>query len=589
MADFNTEELGQDLDAEVFNEDETQKISVGQKIKPYLGTIIKVIILLAIIGVLYYFFFYRYTTVNFTVFNYETNSNETTTILLMKDGKTITIDTDTDIKLLSGDYSVSIEGELSKKYLKTKIVSIDKSMQNSSINIDLYPEWVTNISEFKISGPATVYTNQDVTLDVSLKNKGNPLTITLLGNNDLNSILDTDKTQEIKQGENKFQIHFKVLKKQNEKINGSIYIDLAKNLSQTKTNEFSATVKTAPKIKITNSKTVFETSAGQELKITFDLSNTSQEEINNLNFSINPSTANMDLDILKSYITQSPKDINIAKNNNTSADLILAIPIQTYFEGKKEIIFDAIFSNSYTSATKKITINYTAPNIIIPKLTDFGNITAGSNSEKIVTIENTTKYSIAVKESKLNITSQTLNLEDSISRQISFDVPEKLEPGKTDIKIIAIIPPLFVTDEFTAELQLSTDIGDLKIPLKFEITGINVKLEPKLNQRYTFVFTGTEGMEQSEKKSYDISIKNAGNVDLNNININIGNCSDLVSVSLATNITINKNETIPLFLILAGNKPKTSLPEEKICSFDLSYIDPRTDTMKIDTTQFIIS
>jgi len=575
--DIVNDELGQNLDAEVFNNEE-QKSGLGNKLKPYTGIIVKIFILLVILAVAYYFFFFRYATVSFTVFNYETNSNEATTLSLTKDNKIYSIDTDTDIKLLPGDYSVEILGELSKQYLKTKSITVDKD--SGQIQIDIYPDWIINISEFKLSGPSTVYTNQNVSLDVSLKNNGKPITATFKGTGDLN----IDDTQELKQGDNKFTLHFTVTKKANEKVTGAVYLDKTKGLSQTKTKDYNAIVKPAPKIKINNSKTIFETSAGQELKITFDLSNSSQEAITGLNLNFDSITT--DKDIFMSYITNLPKDINIGPAGNTSVDLVLNIPLQSYFEGKKEITFNAIFANSFTNVSKKITINYSAPNISIPKLIDFEKVTAGSNSEKTLTIENTTKYSIKITESKINITSQVLNPEDYIIKQISFDVPETLEPGKTDIKVLAIIPPVFVSDTFNAELQLTTDIGDYKIPLKFQILGIDVKLAPSIQTQYNISF---DEFGKSKPETKPINIKNSGNTDLNIMSISISNnCNSFIQPSMTGPLTITKGDTLNLFFSIKSGQPQTQLSEPKICNFDITYTDPRTEAYQTNTTQFTI-
>jgi hypothetical protein len=580
MSDFDTP-LENNVDNEMF-QDETQKVNIMEKIKPYFGTIFKVIILIAILAVAYYFFFYRYTTVSFEVYNYDTGLSEQTTISLANGSKTIDADTDKEYKLLAGTYSIGLQGELSKLYLKTKIVNIDKSLDGQSIRINVYPSWVNDISDFKLSGPKTVYTNQNVPLDVSLNYSGEPMSVKFLGSGDLNGL---QETTELKKGENKFTLSYKNIKKQNDKVKGTIYIEKAESLSQTKTNEFNSVVKKAPIIKITTPKSIYETSAGQELRITFDISNDSQETIDGLKLTFDG--LNMDSDIFNGYINQLPQDINIGPKSSASSELILTIPLQEEFEGKKNITFNAIFTNSYATASKKITINYTSPNITIPKITDFGNMVAGSHSEKVVSLENATKYSIKIQESKIVVTGQTLNLEEAIYQNISFDVPATLEPGKTDIQITTVIPYTFVTDKFTAELQLTTDIGILKIPLSFAITGIDVKLEMLgLQPEYTFTFD-TLGSIRTPK---EVSLKNSGNIDLNIMNIYIRECTTeiLISQVVLTPYTLLKTTSQQFYIVLKEHLSKDGpsfAQGPKICSLVTEYIDPKTKAQlqKVDS------
>jgi len=579
MTGFDNIEINTNLDNEMYKE---QEPSFSDKIKPYKGTIFKIIILLIILGTLYYFFFFRYTNVSFEVYNYDTNTYEITTLSLEKEGKTINIDTDEFTKLIPGEYLINFSGEISKMYNDTPVLEITKEDNDSTITIYLYPEWTKYISNFNIiEPPKEIYQNQEVSLKVSLNNSGKPIYVTLKGTNALSSI---NYPVELKTGENTFNLSFINTNKQKEDTKGRIYIDKAKDIKYT--NEFNATTKKSPTFKI-NSKTAFETSSGKELKISFELINSSTEDIQNLNLKLD--NANMDVDILNSWVKELPKDINLGPKLNTVVDLILEIPLLEYFEGKKTVTFNAIFENSYANATKGITINYTSPEIEVPTKNDFGTIIAGNNITKELEIENSTIYPITINESKITITSLTKNLESEIYKTITPEDIDSIAPGTNKIPVFINIPYDFVTDKIEGYITLITDLGNIEIPFTLNVSGIDVKLElQNLQSSYNFDFENDFSVRQNK----ELVLKNSGNADINVSLISMKNCNTEIGISqLNYPFRINKGESQKFYLILKENLPKNSsnFSQPQICYLKIDYIDPRIGTLTSKEDSFQIT
>ena len=579
MQDFNTQELGMNLDAEVFGE-ENQKTSAFDKIKPHIGTIIKIIILLGILFLSYYFFFMRYTYVTFEVQNLSKGLNgnmETTTITLEKEGKQNNYNTGESIKILPGDYTVSInDPELNNLFLANDKLSITKDDEGTTKTIILYPDWTSKLKAARIEGPSTIYEGQKVDLKFTINNTGKPINITLKGDGDFNNVIED---WDLGTG-TKTKIISYINKRKADKAQktlGSLYIEKTGDKFK---KSFSAKIKKAPQIKL-NTPASYSVKAGQDLKIIFELNNPTNTPVDSLQLEL--SNANIDSDILKSWIQTQSKDINLGLGK-TSTYITLRIPLN---QSGNDITFDAIFKNSYVNVKKSVTLKIAQADIIIPKNLDFGLVTAGTGiKQKTILIENNTEFSITLKKdfdpaTNVNITSPAdpQNKVSDLLQIFSVDIPDKIEPkAKVEIPITLIIPPNFESDALKGTITINTggsedSKNDFVIPFTLNIVGISLKLElQSLQSEYKFTFD--EVSQQSEKKLFPLTLKNSGNVDLNIMDIKINNCSDFGDKEQITvPLTIKKGESQGFFLVLKKIY-KTNLTEPKSCSFDISYQDP---------------
>lgn len=572
--------LGENLDSEVFSEE--QKESSLNKIKPYIGTILKILIVILIVFGLYYYFYMRYVNVSFEIINLEKGQNykESSTITLDLDGKISEIDTDEITKILPGDYIISVnDPNLSNLYLKDELLSITKEDDDSTFTIILYPEWSKNLSEFKLINKSdTIYTNQKVTLTASIKNSGKNQKIKIIGTNDLN---DIQEYIDLKPGDNNFELSFVNKRKNKEKVSGTLKIESADFISL----NYSATTKTSPNLKIIGNAN-YTAYAGQTLNMKFELDNgLNVDNITDLELSIDNAT--LDSDIIKSWISNAPEKIDVNAKQKKSIDLNFNIPLQN----KDKVSFNLNFKNSFATATKLITITINDPQIELPKEIDFDTLTAGNTSTKTILIDNKTNYELnLIADTTYDIpTTSNTNTLEQIYSIISIELPEKLIIGKNEIPFSFIIPPTFLSDNIKGKVKIKSELKDFEIPFSIIIQGIEISFTTTLSPQYTFDYDSTNF---SIEKQESIKINNTGNVDLNVYAVNITGDSDCTSrlqiKPIISPSTLTKSN--PLEVILTMKKSAKPLnPITKVCSFDITYLDPKTNTQTTKTNQFTLN
>lgn len=571
----NVDDLGGNLDSDMFAE-QKPKVNIMAKIKPHIGTIVKILVLILILFAAYYFFFLRYVTVSFDVVNYAIpgGSPETTTITLTN-GKSINVDTGDNIRLLPGSYDVSInDPNLDNYYLYTKSITIDKSDDKSTKTIELYPSWFQNIDSIKIvknSIPKLIYKNQDVSFQANIKYSGKGDSIDLIIELDENQV--AEKSVDLKTGENIVDLSFKnYVDKQDKNVHVKVIIDKTNNIYST---SFEVPVKKPPKFTI-NTKDSYEVHAGNNLKMVFELNNSTKYKIPNINFSI--ISANQDPAIIKSWIQKIPKNLTISPGINT-VNVDFNIPL---LKDPKDKTITVDFSNSFLSVTKDITIKILPANIELPKSLDLGQMTAGTTITKNIVITNNTNYPLEIdSNANIDITkSSSTNSLPQLQNMFIIDLPEELQIGDTSIPIIVVLNPNLQSDNVKGNITIKTTNGlDLTIPFSINITGIEDKLDIGLQDSYTFKFND-KGQLESKNHPIAITIKNTGNIDLNIVDISLDQkCKILANLNtkeMIGNPFILKTLSDPLkiYLIPIATSNLFKSTSSYICLLKVTYTDP---------------
>ncbi len=562
-----------------FQNSEKPKSSLN--LKKYAGPIIKIIILLGILFVLVWFFFLRYAEVSIYITATDTSKSLDSGIIYLNDK---TYNLGETFKIVPGDYDIRLSDIDSKKYYlldSDSVITINKD--SGDIDLKAYPLEFKKLSNFVLSLPSEIYENQNIKITLEVNNTNDsPLNVIIKGDKDFNSLSEEFT---LNKGPNKKEFYFKNTLKKGATFKGSIYFDSAKGISKL-TESVSLKVNAAPILKFKNLKTSYKVNAGQDLELTLEIDNSSNINIENLNLDFENSSSNIDL--LKSMVVESTKDLNIISKDIGTAKVIFKIPIDITL---KEQYFDIIYRNSYSEARQKITLEIIAPEIITPKLLDFGKITASQTLiTKIIPIENKTNYSIKITDFDIDIT--TAQPKNSISdlkaifSSVDFleDIPAN---GSTSGTANVIIPSTFLSDMVTGNITLKTDYFDIKVPFKLEILELKIALDfENLNDKYTFTYDPVTTM--GIPKSNFINLKNTGNIDLSIKNIYV-DCSELdITLGIQKPFDLKVGEKQE-FLLNQKSIPKSSLPSEKVCNLNITYIDPISKFDKVFSKLVIIA
>jgi hypothetical protein len=551
-------------------------------LKKYVGPIIKIIILLGILLFLAWFFFLRYTEVSFSVITSDTSRPISSGIIYLNDK---TYNLDEQIRLIPGEYDLRLSEIDEKKYfLIDDYIEITK--EDSEIELIAYPLEFKKLSGFTATLPTEIYENQLLIIPITITNSNDSTTnITILGDNGFKS-LNQDFT--LNKGTNNFNVTFQNTTAKGSTLSGSIYVENAKGLRDL-TKSISLKVIAAPSLKYKNFKSSYTATAGQDLEINLEIDNPSIVNITNLNLDFD--NASLDTDLLKSWVTDSTKDLNIIPKGIGSAKVILRIPLDTTV---KDEYFDIIYKNSYSEVRQKLTISIKEPEIITPKLLDFGKITAGQNLiQKDISLENKTNYPINITDFAINITTSQpknpiLNLEGMFSADVNTSIAAN---SASNIMLNLIIPPTYVSDNITGNIVLKTDYFEIKVPFKLEILELNIKLDVEgLSNSYKFAYTQNNNT-MSESKSYILNLQNNGNIDLEINSIAISpECGSMLSTSIFVNYPFILKPTLKQEFTLTLKPISNALLQgEKTCTINVNYKNPITKLNDIFTKIFLIS
>ncbi len=576
--------LGEDLNNNLFENDNTLTSNeTSSSIKNIIKPIIIIVILLVILYFAYFFFFGRYAEVTFSVL--AIGKSETTTITLMQDGKVYgdPFNTDELVKVLPGDYEISInDPSLSGLYFPSinKFITIAK--EDTSVEIELFPEWSGKLREFKLlNAPTNMFEGQiiDLSLSIISDNKA-PKSLTIEGTGDLNGI---SEFWTVKPGPNTTIIKFQNTKKYSSgaKVSGTLKI---KDAPDSQKVSLSADIRKKPTLTISGN-TSYDVSAGQDLTITLDLTNQSKtDKIENLNLEITNSL--IDPNTIESWIKTKSQDINVIAK--TSAQLTMTIPLATQ---EKDLSFDLVFKNSYLEVSKKINLNIKPPAIELPKTTDFGTIVSGESAKtKNIVFDNKTGFQIKINNATVDIiTPSPNNSIDALLQTVILEAPEFVEKNtKANIPVSIIIPSIFETDTIKGTITFETDAGNFSTEFTMTIKGIELKLDfDNFPTNYSFQYDPITNFTKQEPKTF--SLTNNSNIDLNIWDMAITKCTSYVELTtkIAPPLTLVKKESKEFVLTYKGNMPEITTPMD--CSLDVQYLDPRTGINALASKIFIIN
>lgn len=567
--------LDNDLDSNV------QKKSIPD-LKKYIGPIIKIILLLGILLVLTWFFFLRYTEVSFSIVASDTLRPMSSGIVYLNDK---TYNLNEPIKLVPGEYDIRLSEIDEKKYfLVESYLEIVKD--DSEIELIAYPLEFKKLSGFNATLPTEIYENQLIVIPITITNSNDStINISILGDNGLKT-LNQDFT--LNKGINNFNVAFQNTTAKGSNLSGTIYVENAKGLRDL-SKSVNLKVIAAPSLKYKNFKSTYTATAGQDLEINLEIDNPSNVNITNLNLDFD--NASLNTDLLKSWVTTSTKDLNIIPKGIGTAKIILRIPIDTTI---KDEYFDIIYKNSYSEVRQKLTISIKEPEIITPKLIEFGKVTAGQNLiQKDISLENKTNYPINIIDFKVDITTSQpknsiLNLQSMFSADVNTSIEAK---SNSSILVNLVIPPTYISDNITGNMILKTDYFEIKVPFKLEILELNIKLDVDgLSNSYKFAYTQNNNT-MSESKSYILNLQNSGNIDLEINAISISpECSSMLSTSIFVNYPfVLKSGSEQEFTLTLKPISNTQLQGEKTCTINVSYKNPITKLSDIFTKIFLIS
>lgn len=553
-----------------FNIDEEfsgPKKSTMPDLKKYIVPMIKIFILLAILFALIWFFFLRYTEISIIVKESDTGKTLNGGVIYLNDK---VYDFGKPIKIIPGDYDIRLsELDARKYYLLKSELTIDKD--SGDLELKAYPLEFKKLTQFTATLPSEIYENQLITLELNITNNNDSSTnIIIRGSNDLNAL---KQTFTLNTGINNLKVEFSNPKKKGTNLVGEIYIEGAKEINQLK-KSINLKVNPAPVLKFKNLKTNYTVNAGQILDLTLEIDNSSTIEIKNLNLDFD--NASIDKDILKSWVIEETKDLNIVAKGIGTAKISFLIPIDSTI---KDEFFNITYKNSYAEVTpQKIVISIKNPEIITPKSIEFGKITAGQNLiTKIITLENKTNFDVKIIGAKVNITtSQPNNLISTLEALFDIEYSDIPKNSSAEAIVNLIIPPTINGDNISGNIILITEYFEIKVPFKLEILELKIALDVLgINSKYTFTYP--DGFTSKQTNNI-VKLKNIGNIDLEIKSILISNTCPMLSTTIITPLPlILKPNMEQEFTFTLKSISKQNLTEEKVCSIDVIYVNPATN------------
>lgn len=578
--DFNKGIGSDDFNLNEEDNDEP-KINLMDQIKPYVGPIIKIIIVIVIAFLVYYFVWGN--KVNVTIYAYKDGKIYDTSVNILKGEKLIlTTNVETPIKLVKGnEYTVKIDPP-SNYFQPTTSETLIVEEDDLEHRIDLLPLWAAGIKTIDAEIPEVIYKGQLLEFDVTVDYTGTGASVNITGTNDFN---DLSMPITLKNGKAKYTINFyipRTIQSGKTTFSGKICIE---NSLKCTVKVIQAAIKDQPSITLQpKPSTNITVSAGSTFTLNILVNNKKNKitDIKDLNVSLESvlglptdMTAETFIDMINIMPPQ-----NIPKDTDGTIVIRGSIPLNF---AEKQISFFVRVKNSFLDLrTDQITLNISKPNLEITKSVDFEQTLAGETKTQMITITNNTDFELTNVNITFDNHSVTQNTPNDFRTWIttdettSFSIPSK---GTKQIKVIFTPSRKAVTDEFTLNAKINTDSGEFIIPIKGKIKGINVNMEITFpNENIQLSKNNQTGQITPYNGTIKITNKSDTKITLAKIEITDAQCINTFGIKLSPLISFEIDPSaykeVALTVAPAGYNPAML---DKSCYFIVSYFDPTSE------------
>lgn len=257
---------------------------------------------------------------------------------------------------------------------------------------------------------------------------------------------------------------------------------------------------------------------------------------------------------------------------------------------KKDETFDGIVRLKYTKIKKtapfKLAVFDTAKVKLGTTRLDLRKVQAGQTIDKEIKITNENKdYALTNVTYSLENFNAEINDEAQVIKWFEFTPPtmiDEIQPGKENAQVLTVrlnAPTNAYSDKITGRLVLKTEVWQKEVPITFELVAKEVEIELSgISDTYTLRKDSSTGTY--EKKTDQIVIRNKGNVEMEQVKIDIAPGQGCDS-SWAALLGDKLYSSIPPGGKAEGTRievkaaPQVPAFQSQICTIVIIYSDPR--------------